>query len=94
MQYQRHGPPKSIRCDREYDNAQIRAFCAETTTILNVVAANDHESNGLIEDANQTLCSFYNRIRQYYRRSANEIILRETLFGKHTEVLFGKALSR
>lgn len=51
-------------------------------SILKLVADNDHESNGLVENRNRTLCLFYNRIRQCYRWSANEIILREAQFEK------------
>lgn len=75
VQHQWHGPPKSIRCIKEYHNEQLRAFFAEAMTTLNLVAASDHDSNGLVENANQTLRSYYNRIRLCYRRSANEIIL-------------------
>lgn len=93
FQYQRHGPPKSIKCDKEYDNVQFRTVCAETMPILNLVTANDHDSNGLIENANQTLRSFYNQIRQCDRRSANEIISGEALFGKNISRGSNKALA-
>lgn len=54
IQYQWNGPLKSIRRDREYDNAQFQAFCAARLTPLNFVASDDNESNGLIDNANRT----------------------------------------
>lgn len=83
MFFLRHGPPQSIRCDREYDNAQFKLFCAQTETKLHFVSANDHEANGLIENANRTLRSFYDRIRIYDRKSNGEEIAAEAVFGKN-----------
>lgn len=65
----------------DYDNAQSRAFCAEKMTTVNLVAASDHKSNGPIENANQTLLSYYNRICLCDSRSTNETILGESLNG-------------
>ena len=82
IQQLRHCPPGTIRCDREYDNSKFRAFCSETNTALIPVAANDHEANGLIENANRTLRSFFDRIRACDRRSPCEVIVSDAMYGK------------
>ncbi len=83
IQHLRHGPPRTIRCDREYDNEQFKEFCSEHDTELLPVAANDHEANGLIENANRTLRSFYNRIRLCDSRSPVDVIVKEAVYGKN-----------
>lgn len=83
IQFLRHGPPEFIRCDREYDNEEFRAFCAEHGTELVPVAANDHESNGLIENANRTLRSFFDRLRSFDKRTATDMIVAEAIYGKN-----------
>lgn len=49
---------------------------------LNLFAANDPESDDMIENVNRALWSYYNRSRLYDRRSANEMILGEALYEK------------
>lgn len=82
IQYIRHGPPQSINCDREYHNSQFMQFCAKTNTALHLVAANDYEPNGLIENANRTLRSFYDRIRLGDKRTVSEFITAEAVLAR------------
>lgn len=79
----RHGAPKTIRCDNEYNNDEFQTFCNEHGTTLLPVAANDHESNGLIENANRTLRSFYDRLRSCDKRSTGDYITAEAIYGKN-----------
>lgn len=87
-QYLRHGSPKTIRCDREYVyvNSQLAVFCPETGTERIHVAANDHEANGLIENANRTHPSFHDRLGLCVQRSAGKTIVAEAVFGKNISV--------
>ena len=82
IQLIRHGCPTTIQCDREYDNVEFKKLCASSSNRLNFVAANDHEANGLIENANRTLRSFFNRLRLFDRRSTTTDLVAEALFGK------------
>ena len=83
MQHLRHGSPKFIRCDREYFNSEFRAFCDQHQTELIAVAANDHESNGAIENANKTLRNYFNRLRLGDRKSHADRIVAEAIYGKN-----------
>ena len=46
MQHLRHGSPKYIRCDREFDNSEFASLCEAHGTTLIKVVANDQEANG------------------------------------------------
>ena len=83
MQHLRHGPPKTIRCDNEYNNKDFQAFCATNETQLIPVAADDHEANGLVENANRTLRSFYDRFRCCDKKSTAEAVVAEAVYGKN-----------
>lgn len=48
MHHMRHGAPKRIWCDREYDNNEFKEVCRESDTELIIVAAKLHEANRLI----------------------------------------------
>lgn len=69
MRHLRLGAPQSIHFDREYDNKQFKAFCAETTTELHIVGENYQDTNGLVENVNRTLRSFFDRLRLCDKRS-------------------------
>lgn len=83
MQHLRHGAPRTIRCDNEYNNTEFKEFCKQYGTELIPTAANDHEANGLIENANRTLRSFYDRLRCCDKKSTGEAIIAEALYGKN-----------
>ena len=48
-----------IRSDNEYNKEEFRFFCSSNDIKLAVVAENDHESNGLIENASKTFRSSF-----------------------------------
>lgn len=83
MHLWRHGAPQAIRCDNECNNHEFRNFCLEEGITLAPVEANDHEANGLIENANKTLRSFFNRTRLCDKRSTCEAIVARALYGKN-----------
>lgn len=55
------------------------------------VAANDHEANGLMDNAKITLRSFYNLLRFCDKRSSGGIICAEAIYGKN--ILVGSKAS-
>ena len=63
IQLLRHGAQKTIQCDREYDIREFRSLCDSLNLALRLSAAHDHKENGLIENANRTLRSFFDRLR-------------------------------
>lgn len=83
IQHLRHGAPITIRCDKEYKNAKIKAFCTETRTELISVIAKDHRANGFIKNENRTLRSFYDRIRCGDKRSKGEAITVKEVHGNN-----------
>ena len=83
IQLLRHGAPKTIQCDREYDNQEFRAFCESHDISLRFSAAHDHEANGLFENANRTLRSFFDRLRLCDKRSPATLIVAEACYGKN-----------
>ena len=50
---------------------------------MDLVASNDHEANGLIENENRTLRSFFDRLRSCDKRSSTDAIVVEALYGKN-----------
>lgn len=79
----RHGSPLVIRCDNEFDNRDFKDFCLEQGIHRAPVAANNHKENGLIENTNKTLRSFFDRTRLYDQRSTFETIVERALYGKN-----------
>lgn len=76
-------PHKTIHCENEDKKAQSSTFCKEMGTELRPVAENKHEANGLIENYNRVLRSFYHSLRLCDSRSCGEIIVAKSLFGKN-----------
>ena len=58
----RHVIPKKIHADHEYFRGVFAAFCQKNDVQLIELAANDHETNGVVERANHTLQSFFRRL--------------------------------
>ena len=63
MQIYRHGVPKAIHCDREYNKGDFAKMRTEFNIKMNPVAVHDHEANGAIENANKTLRSYFRRLQ-------------------------------
>lgn len=83
MHVLRHGPPLSIRCDNKYNNGPFADFCKTMDIALLPMASNDHEDNGLIENANRILRRCFNRIRSCDQSSSCEAVVAEAVFGKN-----------
>lgn len=83
IQANRHGIPRSIHCDREYNKGAFQQYCDEMHINIVPVAAHSHESNGAIERANRTLRSYFNRLRKCDRKSPTSEIASEAVYGKN-----------
>lgn len=83
MHILRHGPTLTIRCDNEYNNGPFEGFCKTMEIALLLVAANDYEANGLVENANRTLRRCFNRIRACDQGSSCEAVVAEAVFDKN-----------
>ena len=57
----RHWIPKKVQADYKYFRGAFAAFCYKNAIQLIELAANDHETNGVVERANHTLQSFFLR---------------------------------
>ena len=62
IQLYRHGVPANIRGDQEYNKTEFRDFCGSINATLVPVAANHHEGNTVVERANRTIRSYFNRL--------------------------------
>lgn len=71
IQIYRHGVPRTIVSDQEYNHGVFFVLCDSLDIKLIPVPDHSHQSNGAIERANRTLRSFYGQLRACYR-SGNE----------------------
>lgn len=83
IQINKHGVPRTIHCDREYNKGDFLEYCTDVGIRLIPVAANSHESNGAIERANRTLRSFFDRLRLCDQKGLTADIASEAIFGKN-----------
>lgn len=86
IQMLRHGCPRSIKCDREYDSNLFKPFCRESDITLLLGAANDYEANGLVENWNRTLTSFFDRLRPCEMQVPTELLKAEATSSKNTSL--------
>lgn len=62
IQINRHGNPLFIRADQEFNKEEFLAFCRDIGATPNFVAANHHEGNAVVERANRSIRSYFERI--------------------------------
>lgn len=83
IQLQRHGIPKSIRCDREYNKGAFQTMCEDNGIKLVPSGANDHEANGSIEAANRVLRQHFNRLASMNKKASASELLQEATYAKN-----------
>ena len=85
----RHGPPKYVQTDEEFDTKLFRNICASYDIELQVIAAEAHNQQGTIEVANRILKQFYRRIcsESNSDKKPHNWIVSESIFAKN--IAFG-----
>eukprot|EP00171_Calliarthron_tuberculosum_P014136 IDg14136t1 len=83
IQIFRHGAPKRIHADNQYNKDEFLRLCNEIGAEFISSAANDHESNGAIESANRILRTYFRRLRAVDAKSSVRELLAEATYGKN-----------
>lgn len=84
IQLNRHGIPKTVIGDREYNKGAFQSLCDENRILLIPTPAHAHECNGAIERANRTVRSRFDRLRVCDQRAPASELVQEAVFGKNT----------
>lgn len=83
LQLNRHGTPKTVLSDREYAKGEFKIFCEKSGILIIPVAAHAHESNGMIERANSSLRSIFDRLRLCNRQEQTVDLEQEEAYAKN-----------
>lgn len=83
IQLFRHGVPRVITADGEYNKGEFKLMCEELNIDLITTPAHAHQSNGRVERANRSIRAFYNRLRACQPKTSTMRLVTEATYGRN-----------